>query len=214
MSVLVLQNNALWYIFEDFTASILLSACFLIYVIRNQFSNHPPTHDNKMANELSAHMSEINGILTAEIERLLTGIYKKLSTEVNTKIANELFTRLSEINSTFTAELDRINNDLNNKLNEEVNAEFGKINTELNSKLTAKAKKNKARDDDFTKETQKISTVTERLDRIEEACHNDFGNISSEFTSIKASIEILQNDLAQRYAVVRRADFDQQSMSN
>ncbi|CAB4460529.1 unnamed protein product [Rhizophagus irregularis] len=54
MSALVLQNNALWYIFEDFTASILLSACFLIYVIRNQFSNHPPTHDNKIANELSA----------------------------------------------------------------------------------------------------------------------------------------------------------------
>ena len=59
-----------------------------------------------------------------------------------------------------------------------------------------------------------ISTVTERLDRIEEACHNDFGNISSEFTSIKASIEILQNDLAQRYAVVQRANFDQQSVSN
>ncbi|RGB24924.1 hypothetical protein C1646_821319 [Rhizophagus diaphanus] len=210
MSALVLQNNALWYIFEDFTASILLSACFLIYVIRNQFSNHPPTHDNKIANELSACMSKINGTLiakieknktrdgsiTAEIERLLTGVYKKLSTEVNTKIANELSARLSEINS---AKLSRINNDLNNKLNEEVNAGFGKINTELNSKLTAEAEKNKARDDNFTK---KISTVTERLDRIEEACHNDFGNISSEFTSIKASIEILQNDLAQHYAIV------------
>jgi len=125
---------------------------------------------------------------------------------------------ISDINSTFTVKLDRINNELNNKLNEEVNAGFGKINTELNSKLTAEAEKNKARDDDFTKETQKIfsmiSTVTKRLDRIEEACHNDFGNISSEFTSIKASIEILQNDLAQRYAVVRRADFDQQSVSN
>src|SRR5262249_45646666 len=147
---LVLQNNALWHIFEDFTASILLSACFLIYVIRNQFSNHPPTHDNKIANELSARMSEINGILTAEIEknrardgsitaeieRLLTDVYKKLSTEVNTKIANELSARLSEVNSTFTAELGRINNDLNNKLNEEVNAGFGKINTELNSKFT------------------------------------------------------------------------------
>jgi len=69
MSALVLQNNTLWYIFEDFTASILLSACFLIYVIRNQFSNHPPTHDNKIANELSARMSEINGTLTAEIEK-------------------------------------------------------------------------------------------------------------------------------------------------
>ena len=70
MSALVLQNNTLWYIFEDFTASILLSACFLIYVIRNQFSNHLPTCDNKMANELSARMSEINGILTAKIEKI------------------------------------------------------------------------------------------------------------------------------------------------
>ena len=84
-----------------------------------------------MANELSACMSEINGTLTAEIEknktrdgnitaeieRLLTGVYKKLSTEVNTKITNELSARLSEINSTFTADLDRINNNLNNKLN-------------------------------------------------------------------------------------------------
>ncbi|GBC09222.1 hypothetical protein RclHR1_00870013 [Rhizophagus clarus] len=70
MSALVLQNNALWHIFEDFTASILLSACFLIYVIRKQFTNnHPPTHDNKITNELSARMSKINGILTAEIEK-------------------------------------------------------------------------------------------------------------------------------------------------
>ena len=160
MSALVLQNNTLWHIFEDFTVSILLSTCFLVYVIKNQFFNHPPTHDNKIANELSARMTEINGVLTAEIkknktrdgsitakiERLLTDVYKKLSTEVNTKIANKLSARLSEINSTFTAELDRINNDLNNKLNEEVNAEFGKINTELNSKLTAEIEKFKARD--------------------------------------------------------------------
>jgi DNA anti-recombination protein RmuC len=154
MSALILQNNTLWHIFEDFTASILLSACFLIYVIRNQFSNHPPTHDNKIANELSAHMTEINGVLTAEIEKnktrdgsitaeieRLLDVYKKLSTEVNTKIANKLSARLSEINSTFTAKLGRINNDFNNKLNEKVNARFSKINIELNSKLTAEAEK-------------------------------------------------------------------------
>ena len=104
MSALVLQNNALWHIFEDFTPSILLSAFFLIYVIRNKFSNDLPSRDNKIANELSARISEINvnltaeieknktrdGSIPAEIERLLTDVYKKLSTEVNTKIANEL----------------------------------------------------------------------------------------------------------------------------
>ena len=134
MSALVLQNNGLWYIFEDFTASILLSACFLIYVIRNQFSNHPPTHDNKIANELSARISEINvnlsaeieknkacdGSITAEIERILNDVYKKLGAEVNTKIANELSARLFEVNSTFTAELVRNNNELNKKLTGEI----------------------------------------------------------------------------------------------
>ena len=69
MSALVLQNNALWHIFEDFTPSILLSAFFLIYVIRNKFSNDLPSRDNKIANELSARISEINVNLTAEIEK-------------------------------------------------------------------------------------------------------------------------------------------------
>jgi nucleoside-triphosphatase THEP1 len=194
MSALVLQNNALWHIFEDFTASILLSAFFLIYVIRNQFSNHLSTHDNKIANELSAHMTEINGILTAEIEkneardgsitaeikRLLTDVYKKLSTEVNTKITNELSARLFEVNSTFTAELVRNNNELNKKLTREI----AKINS---------------RDAGYVSEAQKIlsmvDNVTTRLDNIEEACRNDFGNISSEFTSIKTSIEALRNEM-------------------
>ena len=99
MSALILQNNALWHIFEDFTASILLSTCFLIYIIRNQFSNHPPTHDNKIANELSTHMTEINcvltaeieknktrdGSITAEIERLLTNVYKNLALKLTLK---------------------------------------------------------------------------------------------------------------------------------
>ena len=134
MSALVLQNNALWHIFEDFTPSILLSAFFLIYVIRNKFSNNLPSCDNKIANELSARMFEINGILTTEIEknkardgsitaeikRILNDVYKKLGAEVNTKIANELSARLSEVNSTFTVELGRINNDFNNKLTREI----------------------------------------------------------------------------------------------
>ena len=83
-----------------------------------------------MANELSAYIFEINGILTAEIEknkicdgsitmeikRLLTDVYKKLSIEVNFKITNKLSAHLSEVNSTFTAELVRNNNELNKKL--------------------------------------------------------------------------------------------------
>ena len=197
-----MQNNVLWYIFEDFTASIFLNACFLIYIIKNQFSNHPPTHNNKMANELSAHMSEINGILTAEIEknktcdgsitveikRLLTDVYKKLSIEVNFKITNKLSAHLSEVNSTFTAELVR-------------------NNSELNKKLTGEIAKINSRDAGYVSEAQKIlsmvNNVTTRLDNIEEACRNDFGNISSEFTSIRTSIEALRNEMIQRYAIAQ-----------
>jgi thermostable 8-oxoguanine DNA glycosylase len=187
----------------------------LIYVIRNQFSNHPPTHahDNKNANELSARMTEINGILiaeieknktrdgsiTAEIERLLTDVYKKLSTEVNTKIANELFTCLSEINSTFTTKLDRINNDLNNKLNEEVNVGLGKINTELNSKLTAEIENFKARDAEYVTEAQKIFA---RLFNIEEARRNDFGRITFLEKGIIDSIDDLYKKINQCYAEI------------
>ncbi|RIA92514.1 hypothetical protein C1645_820662 [Glomus cerebriforme] len=206
MSALVLQNNALWYIFEDFTASILLSTCFLIYVIRNQFSNHFPTHDNKVANELSARMFEINGILTAEIEnnktrdgsitakieRLLTDVYKKLSTEVNTKIANELFTRLFEVNSTFTVELVKNNNELNKKLT----GEIAKINS---------------RDAGYASEVQKIfsivNNITTKVNNIEEACRNDFCRIN-------VVIKNLQNEINQHYAIVQRSNFDQQSVSN
>ena len=118
MSALVLQNNALWHIFEDFTPFILLSAFFLIYVIRNKFSNDLPSRDNKIANELSARISEINvnltaeieknkargGSITAEIEKTFIEMNKKFSTEVSTKIANEFSARLFEVNSTFTAE--------------------------------------------------------------------------------------------------------------
>ena len=167
-----------------------------------------------MANELSAYMSEINGILTAEIkknkahdgsitakiERLLTDIYKKLSVEVNSKIANELSIHLSEVNSTFTAELVRNNNELNKKLTEEI--------TKINSHEVG-----------YASEVQKILSIvnnmTTRLDNIEEACHNDFGNISSEFTSIKTSIEALRNEMIQSYAIAQRlqVEFDQANQS-
>ena len=55
-----------------------------------------------------------------------------------------------------------------------------------------------------------------RLNNIEEAFRNDFGNISSEFTSIKTSIEALRNEMIQRYAIAQRlqVDFDQLSVAN
>ncbi|GBB96078.1 hypothetical protein RclHR1_02680012 [Rhizophagus clarus] len=130
----------------------------------------------KISDELSAHdLSSRDESITAEIERTL-----------NTKIANELSARLSEVNSTFTAELVRNNNELNKKLT----AEIAKINS---------------RDAGYVSEAQKIfNNVTTRLDNIEEACRNDFGNISSEFTSIKTSIEALRNEMIQRYAIAQR----------
>ena len=73
--------------------------------------------------------------------------------EFNTKISNEVITRLSKINASFTVEL-------------------GRINTELNNKLTAKIEIFKARDAGYATEAQK---TLGRLNNIEKACHNDFG---------------------------------------
>ncbi|RIA83669.1 hypothetical protein C1645_833456 [Glomus cerebriforme] len=119
--------------------------------------------------------------------------------EFNTKISNEVTTCLSEINASFTAEL-------------------GRINTELNNKLTAEIEIFKARNTGYTTEAQKILG---RLNNIEEACHNDFGSIRSlvesitfRFMSINVVIKDLQNKINQHYAVVQRPDFDQQSVSN
>ncbi|RIA81085.1 hypothetical protein C1645_837549 [Glomus cerebriforme] len=167
MSALVLQNNAL-----------------------NKFSNDLLSRDNKIANELSACISEINVNLTAEIEKnkargesitakiekTFIEMNKKFSTEVSIKIANKFSACLFEVNSTFTAELVRNDNELNKKLTREI----AKINS---------------RDAGYISEAQKIlsmvNNVTTRLNNIEEACRNDFSNISSEFTSIKIFIEAL-----------------------
>ncbi|GBB91297.1 hypothetical protein RclHR1_01850007 [Rhizophagus clarus] len=45
---------------------------------------------------------------------------------------------------------------------------------------------------------------------------NDFGNISSEFNSVRASIEALRNEMIQRYAIAQRlqVEFDQLSVAN
>ena len=52
-----------------------------------------------------------------------------------------------------------------------------------------------------------VNNVITRLDNIEEACRNEFGRIN-------VVIENLQNEINQHYAVIRRTEFDQQSMTN
>src|SRR5581483_7020798 len=211
---------ALSAVFSFIILAIFIGIVAMWMILKQKISNELSARDIKINTSITAEITKIkneintknaddlsscDGSITAEIERLLTDVYKKLSTEVNTKIANKLSARLSEINSTFTAKLDRINNNLNNKLNEEVNAGFGKINTELNSKLTAESK---ARDDDFTRKAQKIlNDITTKVNNIEEACRN-------EFSRINVVIENLQNEINQHYAVVQRSDFDQQSVYN
>ncbi len=124
----------------------------------------------------------------------------------NTKITNKLSAYLSEINSTFIVKLSRINNELNNKLNEEVNVGFSRINIKLNAKLIAEIKKINSHDARYASKTQKIllmvNNMITKLDNIEEVCHNDFGNILSEFTSIKTFIEALRSKMIQYYAIV------------
>ncbi len=94
--------------------------------------------------------------------------------EFNIKISNEVITCLSEINASFTIKL-------------------GRINTELNNKLTTEIEIFKACDAGYVTEAQKI---LERINNIKEACHNDFGSIrslvesvTSRFMSINVVIE-------------------------
>ena len=128
----------------------------------------------KVADMLIAHDSKLTNDLTAH----------------DSKIANEINTHVSKINNTFTAEI------------RENNASFTK-------ELTAVIENFNARNNSFSLEVNgflvSLNTITNKLSEAEktlELHHNNFCGISSEFTSIKASIEILQNDLAQRYAVV------------
>ncbi|GBB99822.1 hypothetical protein RclHR1_36450001 [Rhizophagus clarus] len=153
--------------FLTLTAIFLFIGPVLFIGIATMWSNLK----QKISDELSARVIKI--LIDLGILNNIPG-KRSLHDQISTELNDKFDTCISDINSIFTEKLDRINNDLNNK-------------------LTAEAEKNKARDDDFTKKIfSMISTVTERLDRIEKACRNDFGNISSEFTSIKASIEILQ----------------------
>ena len=129
------------------------------------------------------------------------------------KVADMLIAHDSKLTNDLTAHDSKIANEINTEIREN-SASFTK-------ELTAVIENFNARNNSFSLEANgflaSLNTITNKLSEAEktlELHHNNFCGISSEFTSIKASIEILQNDLAQRYAVVRRADFDQQSVSN
>ncbi|GES84381.1 hypothetical protein GLOIN_2v1791145 [Rhizophagus clarus] len=128
----------------------------------------------KISDELSARVIKI--LIDLGILNNIPG-KRSLHDQISTELNDKFDTCISDINSIFTEKLDRINNDLNNK-------------------LTAEAEKNKARDDDFTKKIfSMISTVTERLDRIEKACRNDFGNISANFDQQSVFNETNESEL-------------------
>src|SRR5436305_7965018 len=117
---------------------------------------------------------------------------------------------------------------LKQKISDELSAHVTRIVNDLDTKnntpeiknISAEIKKINSRDAGYAFEAQKIllmvNNVTTRLDNIEEACCNDFGNVSSEFTSIKTSIEALQNEMIQCYAIAQRlqVNFDQLSVAN
>jgi hypothetical protein len=206
MSSLSLLNSSEVMPFLTLTAVFLFIGPVLIMGIATMWM----ILKQKISNEISARDIKFNASITEEVTKIKNEINTKIADDLssrdgsitaeikrilNTKIANELSARLFEVNSTFTAELVRNNNELNKKLT----AEIAKINS---------------RDAGYASEAQKIlsmvNNVTTRLDNIKEVCHNDFGNISSEFTSIKTSIEALRNEMIQRYAIAQRlqVEFD------
>ncbi|RGB21902.1 hypothetical protein C1646_678228 [Rhizophagus diaphanus] len=163
---------------------LALSAVFLLVspVIFMGFATIWSNIKQKVSDELYARAIDIvNDLDTPEIEKTFTEFNDKLTAKVDTSISN--------FKSTFIAEI-------------------SKIYAEIDGKLTAEAKKNKARDDDFIRKAQKIlNNITTKVNNIEEACRN-------EFSRINVVIEDLQNRINQHYAVVQRSDFDQQSVSN
>ncbi len=169
MSSLTLLNSLKIMPFLILTTIFLFIDPMLIIRIATMWSNLK----QKISDELSAHVTKIINDLniknnTSEIKN----IFSKLIMKINTKITNELFTHLSEVNSTFTVKLSKNNNKLITEIN--------KINSY---------------DAEYASKMQKIllmiNNVTTRLENIKKACYNDFGNISSEFTSIKIFIKAL-----------------------
>ncbi|KAF0424756.1 hypothetical protein F8M41_006447 [Gigaspora margarita] len=128
-----------------------LSTC--VTKIKHEIADDLSAHGTKIANELDA---KNNTTITAEIERILTDVYKKLTAEINTKISNELSTRLSE------------------------------INTELNDKLTAEIKKINSRDAGYASEAQKLfNDMATRINNIEEAYYNNFASVNASIEALQ-----------------------------
>jgi sRNA-binding carbon storage regulator CsrA len=205
MSSLSLLNSSEVMPFLTLTAVFLFIGPVLIMGIATMWM----ILKQKISNEISARDIKFNASITEEVTKIKNEINTKIADDLssrdgsitaeikrilNTKIANELSARLFEVNSTFTAELVRNNNELNKKLT----AEIAKINS---------------RDAGYVSEAQNILSM---INDIEEDCRNDFGKISSEFNSVRASIEALRNEMIQRYAIAQRlqVEFDQQSVSN
>ena len=143
MSSLSLLNSSRVMSFLTLTAVFLFIGPVLIMGIATMWLNLK----QKISDELSAYVIKILidlGILNNIPEIGKRSLHNQIFTELNDKFD----TCISDINSTFTAKLGRINNDLNNKLTAE----------------------NKARDDDFTREAQKIlNNITTKGNNIEEA---------------------------------------------
>ena len=158
MSSLSLLNSSGSMPFLVLTAFFLLIGPAIFVRIVSMYGNLK----QKISNELSAHVIKILidlGILNNIPEIGKRSLHDQIFTELNDKFD----TCISDINSTFTAELGRINNDLNNK-------------------LTADTEKNKARDDNFTRKAQKIfsmvNNIITKVNNIEEACRNEFSRIN------------------------------------
>ncbi|RGB22565.1 hypothetical protein C1646_677743 [Rhizophagus diaphanus] len=106
------------------------------------------------------------------------------------KVSDELYACAIEIvDDLDTLEIEKTFTEFNDKLIAKVDmsisnsfiSEISKIYAEIDGKLTAEAVKNKARDDDFTREAQKIfsmvNNITTKVNNIEEACRNEFSRL-------------------------------------
>jgi hypothetical protein len=98
----------------------------------------------------------------------------------------------------------KIANDLSAHDTKTFDAELGRIYAEINDKLTTEIRKINSRDANYATEAQKIlsmvSNLTTKLNTIEEACRDNFGRFTTDFTSINASIEALQHEMIRHYA--------------
>ena len=123
-----------------------------------------------------------------------------------TKIAYE------SIDSAVSVEVGKIKHEISANLTAEINT--AEINTEeLYSRVSEINDKSTAETNRISASLNTIANKISEIEKILEQHHNNFCEISSKFAPINSSIEILQKDMAQRYAVIPRPDFDQQSVS-